>query len=194
MATVEIKGGKQLDAMLKYLSKKAEFNDVVRVGFLENSTCGYDNNASAPMVAAIQNYGAPAASIPRRPFFTIMVKRDSMYWGAWMEKALVKTNYDFPKVLALMGQKIGDNLQQSMVDTDSPPLSEITRMLRMMRKKGGPNFKVTGKIVGEAAARVAAGERASGINEAILLDSKNLLRAVGYEVNSQGEVKANESA
>ena len=54
-------------------------------------------------------------------------------------------------------------------------------MLRMW-KEAPYNREITGTVVGEAAAAVAKGERASGINEAILQDSGEMYAAVDSEV------------
>jgi hypothetical protein len=78
------------------------------------------------MVAAIQNFGAPAANIPARPFFSNMVRTKSPTWGESLGNLLQKANYDGQKALNGLGYGISAQLQQSIEDTNSPPLSPAT--------------------------------------------------------------------
>ena len=84
------------------------------------------------MVAAIQNYGAPAANIPPRPFFSNMVAAKKAGWPAALAKNLKQTDYDATKSLALVGEGIKGQLQQSIKQTNSPPLKPAT-----IARKGG---------------------------------------------------------
>ncbi|MEN6533959.1 MAG: hypothetical protein ABFD89_09880 [Bryobacteraceae bacterium] len=62
-------GGEKLSAFLDQLGKSLiEGEPVVRVGFLEGSTCGKNNDASSPEIAYILEVGAPAAHIHRARF------------------------------------------------------------------------------------------------------------------------------
>jgi len=181
----EIKGGQALAAKLAELSNIAKKPGLLRVGFLEGAD--YPGGQPVAMVAAIHNFGAPAASIPKRPFFTRMVEEHSSDWGDDIAKRLRANDLDVEQALMQMGDLIKSQLQDSIVDTNDPPLSEITRMLRMMRiekRKEDPDWKVTGRAVGEAAARVAAGERAHGINEKVLIDTAHMIDSVGYKVET----------
>ena len=78
---------------------------------------------------------------------------------------------------------IKGQLQQSIIDTNEPALSPVTVMLRGM-KSNDQSLVVTGKTVGEAAARVAAGKTNYGASTKPLIDSGNLLNAVDYTVKS----------
>ena len=88
-------------------------------------------------------------------------------------------DYDATAALSQMGEVIIGELQDSIIATNEPPLSEVTLMLRMMRGQDGV---VTGRMVGEAAARVAAGERASGVNTKVLIDTGQMLNSITKEV------------
>jgi hypothetical protein len=96
----------------------------LRVGFLEGTT--YPDGTSVPMVAAIQDLGAPAAGIPPRPFFRNMIAEHKSEWPGAMKAALISTNYDGEKALAIMGEGIAGQLRQSIVDTNEPPLNPKT--------------------------------------------------------------------
>lgn len=173
-------GGDRFKAAISDLSRKLAKGGTVRVGFLEGSTTA--NGTSLPMVAAIQNYGAPRRGIPPRPFFSNMVKDKSDSWAPALAENLKRTNYNANQTLELMGQGIAAQLQQSIIDTNSPALSPITIMLRGMRANDS-SLVVTGRTVGEAARRVAEGKTNYGASEKPLVDTGDMLRKVSYEVN-----------
>lgn len=165
--------------MLAGIAAKVSGSPEVRVGFLEGKT--YPNGTSVAMVAAIQEYGAPAVGIPPRPFFRAMIKLRKAGWGPTAAALLKANDYDVDKTLTQMGMGISGELRDSIIATNGPPLSEVTRMLRMMKRED-PDLVVTRRTVGIAAARVAAGETASDINEAVLIESGTMLNSVDFEV------------
>lgn len=166
-----------LESVLEDIARKLETATFVKVGFLEGAK--YPDDTSVPMVAAIQNFGAPAAGIPPRPFFTNMVKEKSPTWGKSLGNILKNNGYDAASALDEMGEIIQHQLQAAIVHTDSPSLSPVTVMLRGMRSKGVP---ITGKTVGEAAARVAAGKTNYGASTKVLVDTGHLLKSTGHKV------------
>lgn len=176
---VALSGGDLLRDRLREISNSVGRGGQVNVGFLENAT--YPDGTPVAMVAAIQEFGAPGKSIPPRPFFRNMIAAHADEWGDQLAAALKTFDYDVAKSLDFMGQDIQGELRQSIIDTNEPPLSEITLMLRKMRADD-PNLIVTGRTVGEAAARVAAGETAGGVSHKPLVDTGLLLRNVDYEV------------
>jgi len=176
-----ISGGEKLRQRLDNLARKVKKAATVRVGFLEGS--GYPNGTSVPMVAAIQEFGAPKAGIPPRPYFRTMVKAKSPEWPEAIAGLLQKTNYDAVATLASMGEGIAGQLRQSIVDTFEPPLSPITLMLRKMRAEK-PDLIVTRRTVGEAARRIKAGEAPDGVSTKPLIDTGHLLQTIDYEVKS----------
>ncbi len=125
MAVVSpVKGGEKLEAYLKKLADKVSNPGTLRVGFLEGAT--YPDGTPVAMVAAIQNFGAPNAGIPARPFFSKMVNEKSPEWGGKLAKVLEQADWDGGKALALMGEGIAGQLRQSIVDTNAPELSPDT--------------------------------------------------------------------
>jgi hypothetical protein len=179
MATVKITGGKNVQETLKRIAALIEKGKGVNVGFLEDAT--YPDGTKVAMVAAIQNFGAPGRSIPARPFFTNMVSNKAPTWGAAFAKLLKANNYDTHAALAMMGEGIKGQLQQAIKDTNEPPLSQITLMLRKMRSED-QSLEVTGAVVGEAARRVAAGESTAGVSTKPLNDTAHMQNSVDYEV------------
>lgn len=176
---VKLSGGDKLQAALEEIAKKLTTAATVEVGFLQDAT--YDNGTSVAMVAAIQEFGAPKAGIPPRPFFRTMIKDKSGEWPDAVSNLLIENDYDARKTLSQTGEAIKGQLQQSIVDTNGPPLSEVTLMLRQMKAEN-PDLVVNASTVVEARERVAAGERASGVSTKPLVESGVLLRSVDYNV------------
>lgn len=176
---VKIKGGDKLEKHLAELARKIGGPATLQVGFLENAT--YPDGTSVAMVAAIQNFGAPKRGIPPRPYFSNMVSEKSPQWPATLATILKSNDYDGAGALELMGHGIKGQLQQSIIDTTAPPLSPVTIMLRGM-KANDPALVVTGKTVGEAAARVAAGKTNYGASTKPLVEHGDMLNAVDFTV------------
>ena len=174
-------GGDKLQAALTAIVGKLASAQTVQVGFLENAT--YPDGTSVPMVAAIQEFGAPKAGIPPRPFFRTMIAAKAPGWGGAMAQILKATDYDAAKTLGQMGMGMKGQLQESIIAVDSPALSPVTLMLRKMLSED-QSLVVTGRVVGEAAARVAAGESTSGVSTKPLDYSGHLLNSVDFEVKS----------
>lgn len=176
MAREIIKGGDKLDAYLAAQARKLSTAATLNVGFFESAT--YPDGTSVALVAFLQNFGT--GTIPPRPFFSNMVAVYGPEWPEQIAKLLNANNMDAEIALKLMGFVIEDELRQSIVDTNEPALSEITLMLRKMF--GNSPEGITGKAVGEAAARVAAGESTDGVSDKPLILTGQMLRSVGSEV------------
>lgn len=172
-------GGDKLTKYLEDLAKKVSKGGELRVGFLEGAT--YPDGTSVPMVAAIQEFGAPAASIPARPFMKPTVQKHSEEWGQLLGDELIANDYNSDVALELIGQLIEGEIAEQISETNGAPLSPITLMLRKLRSED-QNFVVTGKTVGEAAARVAAGESTAGVSTKALVDSGHLIASIDSEV------------
>jgi hypothetical protein len=127
MATV--RGGKQYEKALRDIVRMLGHRNGVRVGFLEGAT--YPDGKPVAMIAAIQEYGAPRANIPSRPFFRNMIAAKSPEWPKAIAKLLRDNRYDARVALEITGQAIAGQLRQSIIDTNDPPLSPIT-----IRRKG----------------------------------------------------------
>lgn len=178
---VTIKGGEKLEAALRNLAKKVSQKTTAQVGFFETAT--YPDGTPVALIAAIQNFGAPSRGIPPRPFFTDVVKRGETRWPKVVAANLKATDYDVHRTLERVAMGIQGEVQQSIIDTSSPPLSPITIMLRGMRAND-PDLVVTGKTVGIAARRVAEGKTNYGASAKPLVDRGILLQSVSYRVIS----------
>jgi hypothetical protein len=127
MAT--IRGGEQVAAKLRELADRLRNPGTLRVGFLEKAT--YPDGKPVAMIAAIQEYGAPRAGIPPRPFFRNMIAAKQAEWAPAIAQLLVQNNYDATRALDIAGAAIAGQLRQSVIDTNAPPLKPAT-----IRRKG----------------------------------------------------------
>jgi hypothetical protein len=145
---VQIKGGDKLEAALAKIAKNVTKAAAVDVGFLEDAT--YPDGTSVAMVAAIQEFGAPNAGIPPRPFFRGMIQEKSPQWPQAIATQLKETEYDAEKTLGRMGEGIKGQLQDAIVDFNPVPLSPVT-----IAKKGNDKQLVeTGHMLRSADYRV----------------------------------------
>ena len=87
MVAKSFSGGEKLQAALAELAKKVSKAASVEVGFLEGAT--YPDGTSVAMIAAIDEFGAPANGTPPRPYFRNMIAKDSPDWGDAVGKLLV---------------------------------------------------------------------------------------------------------
>jgi hypothetical protein len=117
-------GGDRLEQALADISRRLGGDAGLRVGFLDGSK--YPDGTPVAQVVAINEFGAPAAGIPERPAFRNMVEDKSPRWGAQLAGVLKAANYDAGVALERMGQYIGGQLQQSIVDLKDPPNAEST--------------------------------------------------------------------
>lgn len=122
MATV--RGGAKAAKVLERIAVAAKKAQRVRVGFMADAT--YPDGTSVAMVAAIQDFGAPRAGIPPRPFFRNMIAAKSKDWPEAAGALLIRNNYDAERTLVQMGKVIAGQLRLSIHDTNAPPLKPAT--------------------------------------------------------------------
>lgn len=122
MATIS--GGKKLESALVKMALKVSRPGTLQVGFMENAT--YPDGKKVAMIAAIQEFGAPRAGIPPRPFFRNMIRKYSKDWPKGFKGLLIKHKYDANDALEEAGHLIAQQLQQSIRDTNTPPLKPAT--------------------------------------------------------------------
>lgn len=119
-----VTGGDKLVKHLAGIAARVREANTVSVGFLEGAT--YPDGTSVPMVAAINEFGAPARGQPPRPFFRNMIAQDGPGWGDQVAAVLKATDYDAPRSLQLMGEEIRGQLQDSILQLVDPPLAPST--------------------------------------------------------------------
>lgn len=139
-------------------------NREARVGFFPGAQ--YEDGTPVAYVASIQEFGAPDQAIPPRPFMRPTVQDKQKEWtdevagGMRLVARGVMTSDD---VLDAVGQAAAGDIVKTIAKGNFKDLSPITLMIRKMKDehKGDANWRMSGAKVGEAAARVAAGEQGS---------------------------------
>lgn len=184
MAEKVISGGEKLEAYLQDLAAKVSRGSTLRVGFLEGAGKHSRSELPIPAIAAIHEFGAPKVGIPPRPFMRTAVSGHATEWGDALAASLKASDYQAEQALGVVGEVMVADVQQAIFDVQAPALSPVTLMLRKMRSQDA-NLVVTGRTVGEAAARVAAGESTAGVSTKPLVDTGELSAAVAYEVRAQ---------
>lgn len=119
-----MRGGERVSRVLAEIAERVGVDAGLRVGFLENAT--YPDGKPVGMIAAIQEFGAPAVGIPPRPFFRNMIAKKSPEWPAAVGDLLVQNDYDVERALDQAGFAIAGQLRQSIQDTNDPPLAPST--------------------------------------------------------------------
>lgn len=146
----------------------------MRVGFLEGAT--YPDGTKVAMVAAINNFGAPAAGIPARPFFSSMVERNKAKFGDRFREIFAGTGGDAKKSLEILGVEVGDDLREAIIETTAPANSPVTDLL----KDRFPTGEYGADDVWQAFADVANGVRAPAGKP--LQWSGDMLKHISHEV------------
>lgn len=131
MPTLSFSGGRDMDRALQAIAEKVGKAGTLRVGFLEGAT--YPNGQSVAFVAAMNEYGHTVKKgregsyyVLPRPFFRDMIAQCSKNWGKSLGNVARNNQYDMQKSLALMGEGMGSQLQQSINKFNSVPLAPAT--------------------------------------------------------------------
>lgn len=176
---VGMTGGGKLDMYLRRIAEHVGPPQEVHTGFLAGSTEA--DGTSLPMVAFLQEYGAPSVGIPPRPYFRNAIAKHKGEWGDQLGKKLIAEDYDGTRALDGMGEVIAGEITQSIADLTAPPLSPVTVMLREMRHQN-KSLVVNATVVAEARRRVAAGMSTGGASTKPLIDSGTMLAGVRHQV------------
>lgn len=121
---VQLTGGDKLAAKLAEISKNLQKAASVDIGF--QSDAAYPDGTPVALVAAIQEFGAPRAGIPPRPFFRGMIADKSPEWPGALGKLLVANDYDAAKALGQAGDAIKGQLEEAIEVYVGPPLKPAT--------------------------------------------------------------------
>jgi hypothetical protein len=117
-----IRGGDRLAMALSKIAQGLSNGGMLRVGFLEGAT-GPDGDPIA-LRAAMNEFGT--RHIPARPFFRNMVEEKSPEWPEGIATQLKANDFDAGRALEVTGHAIKSQIQQSIKDTNSPPLAPST--------------------------------------------------------------------
>jgi hypothetical protein len=119
-----MRGGSGVTRVLAEIAERVSQPWGLRVGFLENAT--YPDGKPVAMIAMIQEFGAPRAGIPPRPFFRNMIAAKQGEWPAAVGDLIVDNDYDVRAALDQAGFAIAGQLRQSIRDLWEPPLAAST--------------------------------------------------------------------
>lgn len=172
----KVSGGGGIAAKLGRIGRALEKGHEVRVGFLEGSTYP-EGGLNVPTIAALNNFGAPAAGIPARPFFSTMIAQEKGMWGERFGQIMKAVDLDAGKALALMGEGIAGQLKAAIIDFSGAPNSPVTDLLKERFPMAGQTFA----DVQQARKDVADGERAAKKGKP-LVHTGHMLASVDKEV------------
>ena len=172
---------KKLQAILERIPDELEGKEV-HVGWLGN--INEENGTPVSYVATIQEYGDPSHSIPPRPMLEPTMRNNHEAYLKFLKLAAKRVQdkqVSGDDALHELGERVTADIVKTIYSITSPALSPITLMLRKMKDKN-PDLKVSGKVVGEAAAKVAKNESYSGVSTKPLVESETMVNAVTHEV------------
>ena len=153
-----------------------------RVGWFESAK--YPNGAPVAGVAAVQEFGS--GPTPPRSFFRTTAAEKQPAWRTTSEKlakAVVDGKLPADKMQEALCLSAEGDVRTKITQIFDPPLSAITLLARMYRKKGGV---VTGKTIGEFASKADAGpQRISGVSHKPLVDSGLMLATLTSQVTKK---------
>lgn len=196
MTTKAFSGGEALTKRLAEMAADLEKGAAVRVGWPGASEPGESadgedkrgateqNGALTAAVAFLQEFGAPRAGIPPRPFFRPMVADKSPGWGDLVAAALEASGLDSAKALGMVGMEIAADLQESIRNTDSPPLSQVTLMLRSLYPVRSEGVTSKRQVV-EARMLVDLGESPGDVSTKPLIWTHQMINSVTAVVETK---------
>lgn len=139
------------------------------MGFLENAK--YPERTNARFLKAVGSKATPKVvpsisiaqvafwneygtlRIPARPAFRTTIEKQSKTWGEKLGLAVKATNYDGQKALALLGQSMRDDLENSIAQWSSPGNAALTIKIKGFDKplvdsgdmQRAPDYEVTAR-------------------------------------------------
>ena len=145
----------------------------------------YEDGTPVAGVAAVQELGSPKMGIPPRPFFRTTAEEKKGEWANLFErasKAIIEGKISPADAMDRIGLQVAGQIKTTITNIQAPPLSPVTLHLRKLKQD--PDFKVTGKIVGELKTRVAKGEEldVSGVSTKPLVEDAILLNSITHAV------------
>lgn len=160
-------------AKIVELAKKAHGS--VKIGFIDSD--------QAP-IAFWNEFGHKGRfPSPPRPFFRTMVSNKSPEWPKMMAGELRRSGMNGKQTLTFMGERIEDDLKESIINFDSPALSDTTLRLRLKFGNNPQNIRASDVL--QAQREVEAGEPvSSGTQAEPLIWTGQMLQAPTYEVTT----------
>src|SRR5262249_53443583 len=174
-------GGKKLEVYMARFATRIKTASTVRVGFLENAR--YPGGMPVAAVAAFQEFGTPSARfpIPPRPFFRNMIAKRQNEWPKIIE-IYVKRKKDGREILAHLGDVIAGQLRQSIIETNDPALSPVTKVLRVRFGNNPTAIRMRDVLRAAGEVKSGKGKQASGTQAKPLVWTGHMLNSVQYQV------------
>lgn len=122
-----VSGGDNVETVFSEILQRIQDAGDLYVGFFAQEK--YPDGTPVAAVAYWNEFGT--ATSPARPFFRRMIAAKQAGWGVAFGNIAKAQNYDFARVLPLMGEGIKDQLTQSIVEFSDPPNAPYT-----IKKKG----------------------------------------------------------
>lgn len=153
MATIKQGNPKAFDALNARIKELADKQG--KVGWFE--TAKYQDGKPVAYVASIQEFGSPEQNIPPRSFMRSTAIEEQTKWAetaaSGAKQILAGKENSETAMQKIVLQAQGD-VSKKIASIQDPPLSPITLGARKYRAEG---IRVTGKTIGEIAARLKAG-------------------------------------
>jgi hypothetical protein len=119
-----ISGGAAMDAALARMARGLDRPLKLQVGYPEGET--YPDGTPLGLVAAVNNYGAPARGIPPRPFFTDTIKAGESRWPGEIAAIAKAAEYNPGLTLARFGDNVAGQIKEAIGAWEDPPNAEST--------------------------------------------------------------------
>ncbi|ELX9578578.1 hypothetical protein SLJ66_001947 [Escherichia coli] len=123
------------DAIADFLSNVASQIDSkqMKVGFIDGAT--YPDGTLVSMVASTNEFGQPENNQPPRPFFRNAISEHEKEWGDAVARGIA-AGLPVGQILEVVGAQIKGDVQESISQLLTPPLSPTTLHIRRTRKEG----------------------------------------------------------
>jgi len=132
-----------LSAQLKKTIQEIEHKQL-RVGW--GDTIKYDDGTSVAMIAAQNEFGNAAKSIPPRPFMRPAISAHKMTWSAKLAqgtKAVLNGKRSIGEVFEAVGLLVAGDVRKQISLVTAPALKTATVMARLRGTKQGKSVKLT---------------------------------------------------
>ncbi len=140
---------------LKDLEKHA-----AHVGWVDGAQ--YDNGTPVAYIASIQEWGAPSAGIPPRPFIRPACDKNRKDWiriASLKFRDVLMGKDDAANAYTAIGATASSDIQVQISNTFSPALSPVTIAARAYKNKGG---QINRTVINEIRFAVATGKTGKG--------------------------------
>lgn len=145
--TVDFRGGEKLAKLLKKMTRNVQTATGVNVGVLADAKypVAYKNRVghrispmrtttSVAQVAFWNEFGAPKAHVPARPFMRTTIAEKSPRWGDSLAYVLKASGYDAHRAFTSMGQGIQGQIKQTIANWSDPPNAALTVKIKGFNK------------------------------------------------------------